>query len=320
MADTVLILGSFVFDGYEIPESIPFGGAQRLVTHQFPGGARTVQAMGRDDAAISWSGLFFGAGALDRAKFLDGMRVAGKSVMLRYLDFNYTVVVERFEANLKKFNRIPYSITLQVVQDNTNPVTSITPAGFDASLRADNTAAQGLGTQIGNATLNGYLATMNSAIASVSDFAKATTATIQSVVGPVGAVINVTKNLIGSTATVINSVTTLGGILPGNPIALQAAQSLNQATALTQSPLLVQLLNVSNRMQGNLGNISAGQQTKTVTVAGGTLYDVAAQQYGDATKWPTIAQANGLTDPLITGVQTLKIPTAAPVTGGVPAQ
>ncbi len=47
---------------------------------------------------------------------------------------------------------------------------------------------------------------------------------------------------------------------------------------------------------------------QSVTVAGGTLYHLAARLLGDATQWSRIAQVNGLTDPVITGVVTLLIP------------
>lgn len=48
--------------------------------------------------------------------------------------------------------------------------------------------------------------------------------------------------------------------------------------------------------------------TKTITVAGGTLFRVAAEQLGDALQWTRIARLNGLTDPWLYGVVTLKIP------------
>lgn len=317
---TTLALGDFVFGGLEIPESMPFGGAQKLVVHQYPGGARSVQAMGRDDAPIAWSGVLSGATAMARAHYLDTLRAKGGQLTLTYHDFNYTVVIEKFEANLKSSVRIPYSMSVVVVRDNTSPVTTIVPNDFDAAVRGDNDACQSLGGQIGDSTLSSLMGTMNTAIAAVSDFAKATTATIQSVVGPVGAVIARTNTLIGSSATVVNSVASLGGILPNNPIATQAARMASQVVALTQYPLLVQILNTANRMQGNLGGIISSQQTRTDTVAGGTLFDLAAKWYGDASKWTFIAQANGLTDPQVTGVQVLQIPTTAPATGGVPLQ
>jgi hypothetical protein len=58
---------------------------------------------------------------------------------------------------------------------------------------------------------------------------------------------------------------------------------------------------------------------KVVTVAGGNLYALAAQQLGDATQWNRIAALNGLFDPMITGVMTLRIPPIDTVagTGGV---
>jgi hypothetical protein len=54
------------------------------------------------------------------------------------------------------------------------------------------------------------------------------------------------------------------------------------------------------------------QVSRTVSVTGGTLYQVAAQYLGDATQWNRIAVLNGLTDPwLPPGVLTLKLPAMA---------
>jgi nucleoid-associated protein YgaU len=47
---------------------------------------------------------------------------------------------------------------------------------------------------------------------------------------------------------------------------------------------------------------------KTITVAGGNLFQIAAQYLGDATQWNRIATLNGLTDPNIVGIVTLKLP------------
>lgn len=46
----------------------------------------------------------------------------------------------------------------------------------------------------------------------------------------------------------------------------------------------------------------------TITVAGTTLYHLAAKAYADATLWTLIAAANGLTDPWVDGITTLTIP------------
>jgi hypothetical protein len=54
----------------------------------------------------------------------------------------------------------------------------------------------------------------------------------------------------------------------------------------------------------------------TITVAGGDLFHIAAQQLGDATQWIRIAQLNGLADPLLAGVTTLQLPGLNPAAGG----
>jgi len=55
---------------------------------------------------------------------------------------------------------------------------------------------------------------------------------------------------------------------------------------------------------------------QTVTVAGGNLFQIAAQQLGDATQWIRIAQLNQISDPLLVGVTTLLIPVVNPQAGG----
>lgn len=53
----------------------------------------------------------------------------------------------------------------------------------------------------------------------------------------------------------------------------------------------------------------------TMTIAGGNLFKIAAQAYGDASQWNRIAAANGLWDFIITGTVTLVIPPANPNAG-----
>ena len=55
--------------------------------------------------------------------------------------------------------------------------------------------------------------------------------------------------------------------------------------------------------------------TQTITVGGGNLFQLAAQHLGDATQWNRIAALNGLTDPFLTGVVTLRIPPRDPSGG-----
>lgn len=60
---------------------------------------------------------------------------------------------------------------------------------------------------------------------------------------------------------------------------------------------------------------------RQITVTGGSLFRVAAEQIGDANAAWLIAQANGLSDFWLTGAATLTIPdvTEDQINGGVPA-
>lgn len=57
--------------------------------------------------------------------------------------------------------------------------------------------------------------------------------------------------------------------------------------------------------------------TRSITVAGANLMQLAAREFGDATQWNRIAQLNGLYDFIVTGVVTLKIPAVGQSNGGV---
>lgn len=54
----------------------------------------------------------------------------------------------------------------------------------------------------------------------------------------------------------------------------------------------------------------------TLVVSGGDLFRIALQRLGDATQWNRIAALNGLRDPVLVGLVTLKIPEVDPTAGG----
>ena len=55
---------------------------------------------------------------------------------------------------------------------------------------------------------------------------------------------------------------------------------------------------------------------RTYITVGGNLFRLAAEQLGDATQWIRIAQLNRLSDPILSGVVTLRLPVADPTAGG----
>ena len=120
-------LGPVVFQAQEVPERIDIGGAQSLTVHKLPGGQRVIDAMGRDDTALSWSGIMLGPGAEQRLLLLDSLRVSGQQITLAFGTMSYAVVVANFTGTYRRTNQAEYSISCEVVQDNAAQFSAPTP-------------------------------------------------------------------------------------------------------------------------------------------------------------------------------------------------
>ncbi len=55
---------------------------------------------------------------------------------------------------------------------------------------------------------------------------------------------------------------------------------------------------------------------RTVVATGGTLFQIASEYLGDATQWIRIAQLNALTDSMLQGLVTLRLPEVDATAGG----
>lgn len=312
---TRVTLGDLTFAYMEVPESIPFGGEQRLTVHELVGGVRVVDAMGRSDMPLEWTGLFLGDTALERARYLDTQRVSGQAMLLTWSELRYRVVIQKFEASFERPYQVPYRISCVVVEDQTGPVNTVEQPSVDDLMAGDMGLVNGFGSLIGDGPLSGLLGTLNTAIRGVSSFANAAQSTINAVIAPIQAVQGRVGLLIASASNTISNVGTLGGLLPNSPIARSTAALSQQVISFGQLPPLYGLQDTLGRMNANLGSVAGN--TRTQTVAGGNLYDIAASNYGDASGWTGIAKANGLSNPLVSGLQTLNIPPALDSVGGL---
>jgi len=137
------ILGNVLFSGFEVPSRISIGGAHAVTIHKLPGGGRVIDAMGVDDAGISWSGFFTGADAAARARYIDAMRQSGSQVQLSFGDYVFNVVVVRFEYDIQDRGAlISYRIrTERVTEGLSLQTTSL--AGLLTSLVSDLASASG---------------------------------------------------------------------------------------------------------------------------------------------------------------------------------
>lgn len=311
---TTLVLEDFAFSGLEIPSRINFGGKQSLAVHRLVGGQRVIDAMGDDPSAISWAGLHVGTEALARSRYLDFLRKQGKQLTLSWSEFIYTVIVSSYQARMiekqgDSWHRIEYTIACEVVQQIDQPVTQAPQPDADYAIGQDMNDASSLAGQIGDGTLSSLIGTLDTAIKAVSSFATATTDTLNSVLGPLAAVQSRVQVLIGSAANAAANAATLGGVVPHNPLAAQAAALSSQAASMQQYPLLVNLQSTVARMQANVAAVgSASSSVVTVVQAGGNLFQLASSKLGDATRWSDIAKLNGISDPMLTGINTIKVP------------
>ena len=134
MSEITLLLGPIAFQDFEVPSRITFGGTQRLAIHRLPGGARVIDALGRDDAELSFAGIFSGTDATLRARAIDELRSAGLPLPLTWNVFFYTVVIASFEADYRAQNWIPYRIRCTVLRDEASaliqPFVSLAAAAY----------------------------------------------------------------------------------------------------------------------------------------------------------------------------------------------
>lgn len=195
----IVKLGDFIFNYFEVPESITFGGKQTNRLHKLIGGKRVIDAMGRDDADIHWSGYFLGIDAAERAAYLNHLRAQGKILQFSYLQFNYNVFIKEFTPHLERSYQIPYTITLAVVEDLTQPINTIFPSTFDDAITDALIQALDIAFFIKNPSVDSALALLGIAVQSIPSFADASAAELAAVAAQInntqGVVTELIKNL-----------------------------------------------------------------------------------------------------------------------------
>lgn len=134
MPGVILVLGTVVFQAFEVPSGIRFGGRQLTAIHQLIGGQRVVDCMGPSDSEISFSGVFSGSDATERARMLDSLRIAGTPVRLTWDAFYYTVILKQFDGDYENSVWIPYRISCAVVRDEATALVQGTNSLLDQAL------------------------------------------------------------------------------------------------------------------------------------------------------------------------------------------
>lgn len=98
MQNSPLIIGGIELTDFEVPQTVSFGGRQRLKVHSLAGGRRIIERLGSDDNDIQFRGIFSGSNAEARAQALDQLRISGETVWLTWMGFRRQVIVRTFIA------------------------------------------------------------------------------------------------------------------------------------------------------------------------------------------------------------------------------
>ncbi len=266
---TTLSLGGVVFQDFEVPEQINFGGEQALAVHRLPGGTRVIDSLGPDDADIRWSGRFRGPTAEERAILLDFMRRSGSPQLLSWSFHFYQVVIKEFTGDFRQSYEIPYSISCTVITDLTQALIQAA-VGFIDAIAGDLLNAVGLGGVIGipaiNTALTGVAAALTNYQAGVPTSTNLITAGSAVATGPllsalqtsIGGAQTATQTAIGSANGQFTANSTPAA---GTSPAVAATALSNQTSAMTQLGQLYQLGGLLNRMNTNTGTMIANGST-----------------------------------------------------------
>ncbi|MGF6154038.1 hypothetical protein [Pseudomonas fluorescens] len=307
---TRVILGDFEFQGLEVPESAtPGAGKQQLIIHKLVGGRRVIDVMGVDYNNLTWSGWILGATAGERVTDLERMRDEGQLLPFSLDSYHFSVVIQSFEPVFEHVYRRRYTIELVIKERLDAPVTTNSLSGtLDALINSDVGQSLGLASIINSDAVTSSINTVKDAVSQVQGFANATIDTVQTVIRPLVAAQAVVQSTIAQVAGSVNDITTLGGLIPGNPVSSAANNVLRQGMALTQLAPLYQMQSVLDRLQKNVLSGPLANGTSSVTTSNSSLQKIAADSYGDQSRWTEIAAANSIVDPQLDGIQTIKIP------------
>jgi hypothetical protein len=161
LQDSPIQIGPISLQDFEIPQSVRFGGRQRVKVHTLAGGRRVVERLGPDDDAIRFRGTFTGSEAEDRARTFDNLRLSGEIISLTWKSFRRQVIVKSFAADFHSPWWIPYQASCIVV-DQTD-LASATLSVIEALLSSDLARASlgAVGAGIPLTSLQTALATSN---------------------------------------------------------------------------------------------------------------------------------------------------------------
>jgi hypothetical protein len=196
LRESPIQIGSISLQGFEIPQSVRFGGRHRLAVHNLSGGRRVLERLGPDDGEIAFQGIFSGRNAEARVRAFDDLRLSGEIVWLTWETFKRRVVVKSFVAEYHSPWWIPYKVSCVVA--------------YQAGVASGNSTVTALiSSDLGNAlaAIAGSavaLTLVQRALSSTNAMTTGTTNNVQAVAA-VGTTLDVINGQIGQQSAVVTA-------------------------------------------------------------------------------------------------------------------
>lgn len=107
----VITLGNIVLEDFEVLESISFGRVREIAVNKVAGGIVVIQDFGDfPPERIMVRGTLYGAGCEDRSNQIEQLCKIGKPVPLTWRQWKYTGVVKTYIPSPRHFTDIPYEL------------------------------------------------------------------------------------------------------------------------------------------------------------------------------------------------------------------
>jgi hypothetical protein len=269
-----LKIGAVTFSSIECPNDLPIGsGEQRIKEMELVGGGKSTYSMGAQADPVTWKGAFFDENVDARILSLRRMMTSGQEYFLTWHTEQYYGKVKKFVPTYHHTGWCEYEITVVITRDANGAFSKTAPVSVDQQVNAmlqdanlQNSAILAA-DPVGAAVFQPDLSTMNVAIKNAGPLAQTAGLTAQSVIQSIGSAIAA----VGSYSVLLSE------------LAPQTVAVTRLASILTLVQTAIQL----------------GQTAKTIRTQGGSLFEIAAQEYGDVTQAFALMAANGLSAPVL---------------------
>jgi hypothetical protein len=299
-------VGDVPFFDLEAPERLgPFGGVQRMAQHEFPGGIITQQKYGAFPSPLVWTGIFLGTDALLRATTLDRLRVAGEEVALTYGPYVLLGTITEFEATVRYQWYVDYRMRFAPRED---PSSGTPLDGFISAVALINSALGVLNTIV--SVIAGLFASGGHQLTNIQA-GQVYMPLPPTLAPPLLNFITLTEDALATALGLPQNISfgDAAAIQAAAAALLAVAQPLTVSGDPTVSSPALDMIGYINTVMGVVGSPTL-QSTTTLEVVNPNLLRIAAQYFGDSSRWQDIATASGINppDPTPIGAFTLTIP------------